>query len=162
MNMNAQCQRLFIWFSMSTMLQIRHQGWEGVRVRGRLYGIPGGQSSKGLHILNSKSCPEILPAIQTIDHFNPLNSPTHGPRDGVFKHAGDLGNIFVQFDGVSIFEFTSNQISLDGENSIVNRSIIITDRMDDLGSTLSPESKRTGNAGKAIACGIIILRRNVY
>ena len=132
-------------------------------MKGRLYGVPGGQfTAKGLHILNSKSCPEILPATQTIDHFNPHQSPTHGPRDGVFKHAGDLGNIFVQFDGVSIFEFTSNQLSLDGSNSIVNRSIIITERADDLGANLNPESRRTGNAGKAIACGIITLKRSDY
>lgn len=130
-----------------------------MRVKGRLYGIPGGQSSKGLHILNSKSCPEILPDTQNIDHFNPLKSPTHGPRDGAFKHVGDLGNIFVQFDGVSIFEFTSNELTLDGEHSIVNRSIIITDRFDDFGTNYNLESRKTGNSGKAIGCGLIIMKK---
>jgi hypothetical protein len=75
------------------------------------------------------------------------------------KHIGDLGNIFVQFDGVSVFDFTADALTLDDpQYTIVNHSIVITEKEDDLGSNQNdPESRRAGNSGRAIACGIITM-----
>lgn len=131
-----------------------------MRVKGRVTGIPGGQGNRGLHILKDSTCPPLdqLPVDSKIlDHFNPFNSPMHGPRDSMHKHAGDLGNIFVQFDGVSVFDFQVGQLSFsDPLTSIANRTIIITEREDDLGSNAQNiESRLRGNSGKAIACGVI-------
>lgn len=140
-------------------------GVSGVRVKGRLTGVPGGQGKRGMHILKDTSCPPLAQFpidSSALEHFNPFNSPTHGSRDSASKHVGDLGNIFVGYDGVAVFDFvTMSQLSLDEPYSIVNHSIIITEREDDLGSNPNdPESRRNGKSGKAIACGIITLRPN--
>ena len=135
-------------------------GGSGVRVKGRITGLPGGQTNKGLHILTDTDCPSLdqFPIdSKALEHFNPFKSQTHGHRDSPNKHAGDLGNIFVQYDGVSVFDFTADALSLDDPKySIMNHSIVITEKEDDLGSNQrDPESIRVGNSGRAIACGKI-------
>ena len=45
------------------------------------------------------------------------------------------------------------------KNSIIGRSIIIHKNRDDLGLGHDAESKKTGNAGKRLACGVIGLAK---
>lgn len=152
--------------SIAGSIEFCQLGTAGVRVKGRLTGVPGPQGNRGLHILKDTSCPPLAQfpiESSALEHYNPFNSPTHGSRDSANKHVGDLGNIFVQYDGVAIIDFTTmSQLSLDDPNySVVNHSIVLTDREDDLGSHPNDvESRRNGNSGRAIACGIITLRHS--
>lgn len=50
-------------------------------------------------------------------------------------------------------------ISLYGEYSIVGRSVVVHADEDDLGKTNHPDSLKTGNSGKRVACGIIGLAK---
>lgn len=63
------------------------------------------------------------------------------------KYVDFAAQVMVMFDGVSVFEFTDTKVALGLERSIVNRTIVITEREDDLGSgtgTFAAESRRTG------------------
>ncbi len=77
-------------------------------------------------------------------HFNPAGAPHP-------QHAGDFGNLTAGADGTVSTVVTGSAISLDdGPNSVVNRAVVIHGGEDDLASQPS------GNAGKPIACGVIV------
>ncbi|KDO60286.1 hypothetical protein CISIN_1g023621mg [Citrus sinensis] len=86
-------------------------------------------------------------------HFNP-NNMTHGaPKDEV-RHAGDLGNIVANANGVAEATIVDNQISLDGPNTVVGRAFVVHELEDDLGKGGHELSLTTGNAGGRLACGM--------
>jgi Cu-Zn family superoxide dismutase len=88
-------------------------------------------------------------------HFNPFNT-THGGIDSKIRHVGDLGNIKTDKDGNCKMKFKDHMIKLRGyKQNIIGRSIVIHGQKDDLGLGGDSESKRTGNAGKRIACAVI-------
>ena len=105
-------------------------------------------------------------------HFNPFGV-NHGDisDNRNHRHIGDLGNILVDSDGIANYSFTDKLIKLRGKCNIVGRSVVIHELEDDLGLggldfdsndnyiIVDPdeyeESKKTGNAGKRIACGVI-------
>ncbi len=72
-------------------------------------------------------------------------------------HAGDLGNFRFTPEGVCISEVRSFDLSLTGDESIINRSVVVHERIDDGGVGIDPSSIKTGNAGAKIACGTIKL-----
>jgi len=100
--------------------------------------------------------------------FNPYNT-NHGARENnkENRHVGDLGNIQADKHGKVDIKFTDKLIKLNGKCNIIGRSVVIHEDEDDLGiggldnnSNIidikkNNESKKTGNAGKRIACGVI-------
>lgn len=72
-----------------------------------------------------------------------------------FRHVGDLGNIATNGNGIANVNIKDKIIALQGENSIVGRCLVVHEKPDDLGRGGDEESKKTGNAGKRLACGII-------
>ncbi len=65
-------------------------------------------------------------------------------------HAGDLPNLSSDGEGVAVFSFTTDQLTVaPGPHSVVNRAIVIHESADDY------KSQPAGNSGKRIACGII-------
>jgi len=102
-------------------------------------------------------------------HFNPFNAP-HGAQTSSYlmRHVGDLGNQMADANGNALFAFRDYVISLEHEEktkdrNIIGRALVIHANMDDLGRAnyepqypeLNAESKKTGNSGKRIACGVI-------
>jgi len=101
-------------------------------------------------------------------HFNPDNTE-HGDIHDSKKnrHAGDIGNIEANTNGIINCVITDNILKLHGKYNIIGRSVVIHEDEDDLGrggldyngnvvdSILYEESTKTGNAGKRIACGVI-------
>ena len=92
-------------------------------------------------------------------HFNPSNK-THGSRVNYNRndsdsHAGDLGNITANKDGVAKFHFTIDKMTLYGKNSIFGRSIVIHANPDDLGVGGFPDSLTTGHSGHRLDCAVI-------
>ena len=65
------------------------------------------------------------------------------------RHAGDMGNIEADNSGRAHLEYVDHTISLEGQTSIIGRSVILHLHEDDL------KSQPAGNAGPRIACGVI-------
>ncbi|XP_020214781.1 superoxide dismutase [Cu-Zn], chloroplastic [Cajanus cajan] len=92
--------------------------------------------------------------ISTGAHFNP-NNLTHGAPEDEVRHAGDLGNIIANADGVAETTIVDNQIPLSGPNSVVGRALVVHELEDDLGKGGHELSLTTGNAGGRLACGVV-------
>ena len=106
-------------------------------------------------------------------HFNPFGTHHGSYKYATKRHAGDLiNNLEVDDSGTVNIIFVDPLISLYEEdiNCILNRSIVIHENPDDEGllglkalienrklNKVQEESLKTGNAGKRIACGNIIL-----
>lgn len=122
----------------------------GTKVSGEVTGLAEGKHGFHIHEFGdySNGC------VSAGAHFNPCGK-THGGPDKEERHAGDLGNIVAGADGVAKFDFTDAQIPLIGENSIIGRSLVVHEKEDDLGMGGDEESKKTGNAGPRLACGVI-------
>lgn len=145
----------------------------GVQVNGSIEGLPGKNAYHGIAILENTSCPprDQLPLdMKVIHHYDPFLSRKHGSRFAdqydnydrpTTKHIGDLGNIFVQFDGTSTFFFEVSALSLeDPMSTIANHTIVIMEREDNLGVDFEySQTDSVGNAGNAIACGVIVSKK---
>uniref|UniRef100_A0A0H4IRB5 Superoxide dismutase [Cu-Zn] n=1 Tax=Stylosanthes guianensis TaxID=62615 RepID=A0A0H4IRB5_9FABA len=92
--------------------------------------------------------------ISTGAHFNP-NNLTHGAPEDEVRHAGDLGNIVANADGVAEATIVDSQIPLSGPNSVVGRALVVHELEDDLGKGGHELSSTTGNAGGRLACGVV-------
>ena len=88
-------------------------------------------------------------------HYNP-DGVDHGDLEN--GHVGDLGNITANEDGVAEFTIKAERVDLVGERSVVGRAIVVHADVDDLGQVGDAESRKTGNAGDRLACGVIVLR----
>merc|ERR1719401_2838534 len=97
-------------------------------------------------------------------HYNPFGK-THGAPEDEERHVGDLGNIEPGPDGVAKGEIIDRLIKLEGDTTVIGRSMMVHADPDDLGTGDNSEpgpppvngkaSKATGNAGARIACGEI-------
>ena len=88
-------------------------------------------------------------------HFNPYGK-SHGCPGVKERHVGDLGNIITNSKGEAKYSFYDDIIKLRGTKcNIIGRGLIIHEDEDDCGMGGNPESLKTGNAGKRIACAVI-------
>jgi len=90
-------------------------------------------------------------------HYNPYGK-NHGNYmiHGNERHAGDLINNMISDDkgNVQLF-FKDNLVSLYEPHSVIGRSVIIHEGVDDLGLGGNEQSLITGNAGGRMACAAI-------
>ncbi|BFZ57127.1 Superoxide dismutase [Cu-Zn] [Savitreella phatthalungensis] len=118
------------------------------------YDISGNDASaeRGFHIHqfgdNTNGCTSAGP------HFNP-HGKKHGDPTGEERHAGDLGNVKTDSQGVAKGTITDKHLKLIGPESIIGRTVVIHAGTDDLGKGGNEESFKTGNAGGRNACGVI-------
>jgi Cu-Zn family superoxide dismutase len=88
-------------------------------------------------------------------HFNPYGT-THGCPGMKERHVGDLGNIHTNNKGEAKYTFYDNIIKLRGmKSNIIGRGLVIHADEDDCGKGDNPDSLKTGNSGKRIACAVI-------
>jgi superoxide dismutase, Cu-Zn family len=129
------------------------KGYNGVLIYYDLFNLNPGKHGFHLHEKSDSkyNCDNMG------SHYNPLNQ-LHGGLDSSERHLGDLGNIYVNDDGVAQGTLFAPLVSLSGLYSIIGKSIMIHENEDDLGiyKYTSPDSSKTGNSGKRIACGNIL------
>jgi len=123
------------------------QAGEVVRITGQVTGHTRGP--KGFHIHERGDCSDPK-AMSAGGHFNPRGHKHAGPADD-FRHAGDLGNLTFNEQGVAVIDITVTGISVarDRPDGIIGRAVIVHLDPDDL------KSDPTGNAGGRAACGVI-------
>jgi len=120
-------------------------------IKGKVTGLKAGLHGFHVHVFGdlSDGCKSAGP------HFNPFNQTHAGPTDSV-RHVGDLGNIRASKDGDDVtIDISDHLVSLIGEHSVIGRALVVHEKEDDLGRGGDEESKKTGNAGGRIACGVI-------
>ena len=116
-----------------------------VQVVGEIRGLtPNAEHGFHIHEKGDLSAPDLSSAGP---HFNP-ESKKHGGMHGSDRHVGDLGNIRADAQGVAKVNVTIENATLSGKNAIVNRSIIVHAKADDL------QTDPSGNSGGRIACGV--------
>ena len=117
-----------------------------VRITGEISGHTKGP--KAMHIHEKGDC-SAADGMSTGGHFNPHKVKHGGPYDPV-KHAGDLGNISFNADGVAKVNFTVGDISVSSKaDGIIGKAVIVHAAVDDF------KTDPTGNAGGRVACGVI-------
>ena len=120
---------------------------DGVRVVANIEGLPN--TRHGFHIHEHGDC-SADDSESAGGHFNPADTPHGGPDDPADeRHVGDLGNLEADMNGVAHYDRLDEVLSFDGDESILDRSVIVHLEEDDL------ETDPTGDAGDRIACGVI-------
>jgi Cu-Zn family superoxide dismutase len=118
---------------------------DGVRVVADIQGLSKGKHGFHIHEFGDCSAPD---ATSAGGHFNP-EKHNHGAPADMNRHAGDMGNIEADDSGHGHLDYVDKTMKLEGENSIVGKSMILHANEDDL------KTQPTGNAGARIACGVI-------
>ncbi|KAI8524147.1 hypothetical protein RHMOL_Rhmol13G0127200 [Rhododendron molle] len=114
-------------------------------------------AKKAVAVLKGTSSVEGVATLTQEDdgaHFNP-NNLTHGAPGDEIRHAGDLGNIVANADGVAEATIVDSQIPLGGPNAVIGRALVVHELEDDLGKGGHELSLTTGNAGGRLACGVV-------
>lgn len=118
---------------------------EGVRVVARVEGLTPGLHGFHVHEFGDCSAPDGASAGA---HFNPAGAQHAGPHEPL-RHAGDMGNVEANPQGVAVVDYVDPQASFEGASSILGRGVIVHASADDL------KTQPTGNAGGRLACGVI-------
>jgi len=116
-----------------------------VKVSAQIEGLTPGKH--GFHIHDFGDCSSKDGAAAG-GHFNPAGSQ-HGAPEGTQRHAGDMGNIEANQEGMARLEYNDPVMKMNGAGSIIGRGIIVHANADDM------KTQPTGNAGGRLACGAI-------
>lgn len=117
-----------------------------IEISGRITGLTPG--AHGLHIHEKGNC-TAPDASSAGPHFDPGHGRHSGLHDDA-RHAGDLGNVEADADGVAEFLLEVSGLSLKpADNGIIGRSLVVHADADDL------VSQPSGNSGRRIGCGLI-------
>lgn len=123
-----------------------------IRVSGQVSGLKPGAHGFHIHEKGDCSAPD---ATSAGGHFNPGGKP-HGGHEGTNRHAGDLGNIVANDNGIANFDITipGDVLSFGkGDNSLLGRGLIVHAGADDR------TSQPSGDSGARVACGVINMKQ---
>lgn len=118
-----------------------------VRIRGEIEGLTPGLHGMHIHEVGDCSAPD---ASSAGGHFAPHDAIHGAPTQSAgLHHAGDLGNIVANEEGIASIDVIDDILTLDGDSGAIGRAIIIHADADDL------VSQPSGNSGDRLACGVI-------
>ena len=115
---------------------------DGLSLKGRVRGLKPGLHGFHIHEYGDLRDPQ---AESAGGHFNPRGTRHGGPEDAEY-HAGDLGNIRANEQGVAQVDIMAPWLKL---HYVTGRSIVVHAGQDDL------ESQPSGAAGPRVAAGVI-------
>lgn len=118
---------------------------EGLVVRGSIRGLKPG-STHAVHVHEGFRCGDDGQAAGS--HFAP-NDKDHGRPGSDASHAGDLGNVTANEDGIAELEVVRDDLAFDGDESVIVRTVVVHAGPDTFEGT-------AGKAGSRIACGTIV------
>lgn len=123
------------------------QTQEGVLVELEVTGLPAGQWV-AFHVHESGECDHETDHESAGGHFNPADAE-HGYLSPDGPHAGDMPNQYVGADGTLRAQVFNHMVTLDGDNAIRGKALMIHGGQDDY------SSQPTGDAGNRQACAVI-------
>ena len=125
---------------------------DATTVRISLAGLTPGEH--GFHVHEGDGCgPDSTgtPGGAAGGHFNPLVSehgaPTAAPSD---RHAGDLGNVTANAEGIVAGTVVDSVLTLAGPTSVIGHAVVVHAGADDL------TSQPSGDAGSRVGCGVVV------
>ena len=122
------------------------QEGNGVRVKGNVRNLMP-NSKHAIHI-HQYGDPRGTDGSSAGGHYNP-EGHDHALPDKAKRHAGDLGNLEANAEGMARINLVVDNITLMGpKNPIIGRGVVVHEKADDGGQP-------TGNAGGRIAVGVI-------
>lgn len=113
----------------------------GVHITGKITGLTPGEHGFHIHEFGDLSSADGTAAG---GHYNP-DGHMHGGPDSKEKHAGDLGNVKANEDGVATVDVKAD-VKL---HFIIGRAFVVHAKADDL------KTQPTGDAGGRVALGVI-------
>lgn len=116
-----------------------------VTLTGKITGLTPGEH--GFHVHEKGDLSDKATGKSAGGHFNPAGHK-HGKPSDAERHAGDLGNITADDKGVAQLDIHDEVISLHGDDSIVGKSIVVHEGVDQF-------TQPTGDAGGRVAFGLI-------
>jgi Cu-Zn family superoxide dismutase len=120
-----------------------------ILVNARVRGLSPGAHGFHIHEKGDCSAPD---ATSAGGHFDPHGKP-HGGHDGMNRHAGDLGNLVANDEGVAQLNIaipaSSASLEKGADDSIIGRGLIVHGNADDL------RTQPSGDSGPRVACGVI-------
>jgi superoxide dismutase, Cu-Zn family len=122
-------------------LLLRQQG-KDVVISGEVSGLKPGEHGFHIHEFGDLRAPD---GMSTGPHFNPEGHDHGGPHSDK-RHAGDLGNIKADKNGVAKVDTKAEGLML---HFVIGRSLVVHADPDDL------KSQPAGNAGARIGVGVI-------
>jgi len=133
--------------------EVQNDG-KALHIFGEITGLKPGKHGFHVHVYGdlTNGC------VSAGDHFNPSKN-THGAKEDTVRHEGDLGNIEADENGKATVDLTDSHLALTGVDNILGRALVVHEKVDDLGKGGDQESKKTGNAGGRLACGVIGLAK---
>lgn len=118
-----------------------------VRIDATLRELAPGAHGFHIHEKGDCSSPD---ASSAGEHFSPDEAPHGSPRDlPDAHHAGDLGNVVADENGIAEVVVEDAEVHLDGADSIIGRAVIVHAGQDDF------ETQPSGDAGDPVGCGVI-------
>jgi Cu-Zn family superoxide dismutase len=126
---------------VSGVILLQQQG-EGVRVQGKVWGLTPGMHGFHIHQFGDLRSPT---GDAAGGHYSPDDSP-HGAPGSAEHHAGDLGNIEANQEGVADVDATFDFFQI---HHVLGRAIVVHADADDL------RSQPSGAAGARLAVGVI-------
>lgn len=121
----------------------------GVRVLAKFKGLKPNQKH-GFHLHEYGDFGDREGGLTAGGHYDPKNTGRHGrPNSDEPHHAGDLGNLEANADGVAGYDRVIRGISVaGGPNPILGRAVVVHTGPDDF-------SQPSGNAGPRLGVGVI-------
>lgn len=123
------------------VILLRQEG-DSVRVQGRVWGLTPGEHGFHIHEFGDLRSPDGTAAGP---HYSPEEKP-HGAPGSSAHHAGDLGNIEANSEGVATIDSTFDFFQI---HHVLGRAIVVHEKADDL------RSQPSGAAGARLAVGVI-------
>jgi Cu-Zn family superoxide dismutase len=139
------------WGKPTGTVTFTQDGENKVKVAYDLKGLAPGKHGFHIHEKADLSAPDFTSAGP---HFNPTKHKHDGPH-GEERHAGDLGNIEADTSGNAKGNVTVEGLTIgtSAANDIVNRSIVVHEKADDL------KTDPSGNSGARVGAGVIELKK---
>jgi Cu-Zn family superoxide dismutase len=119
----------------------------GVLFQVEVSGLPAGEWV-AVHVHENGKCDHHTKYESSGGHFNP-GKVEHGYLNEKGPHAGDLPNQRVGDDGMLRVDIFSAAVSLEGDNGVRGKALMIHGGKDDY------KSQPAGNAGDRIACALL-------